>query len=527
MRTSLWSVVFVLSWGTAFVSGQISNSVSPVVADVLKLQKAQVGENVIVAFIQNSPRVSLSADDVLRLQSEGLSSRVLVTLLNPAQEPKSEASAESGTGDPAKDQPASTGAEKPEPAQPAQPTPPPEAEVGVPYAPVYATNPPPAPPEPQSSYTVVGTPTYVASSYPVYVDSGWYVGFGVGVGWGWGWGYYGWGYPWWGYPGWGYWGYPYPCGGYGYYCWNGNGNCDDHNNDNHHPQGNGQPPQGGGGTPPPPGGSGSGSSTIAGRPTRGGSSALQTTPVAANTRTVGAPNGGAQQPNRQTPAGTVASQSTSIRPTRGDATTTAASSGRAASVGARTQTGVAGQTTTVARSAVPSAATQQPRSSAAMQTAAQAPSRTVSPGATRLYAPAPARTVGTPVTTAPSSTTRTVATVIGGQGRPNATFAPSSPGPVPAYSGARSGYTAPTAGMPVAPSRSVPRYGNVPASAPVRGYSGAAVPSGNFSSPRSYSGGGAPSGFSGGGRSAPSPSMGSGGRSFSGGISAPSRSFRP
>jgi hypothetical protein len=53
-------------------------------AEILKLSRAKVSEDVTIAFIQNSGhRYALSASEILYLRSEGVSDRVLATMLNP------------------------------------------------------------------------------------------------------------------------------------------------------------------------------------------------------------------------------------------------------------------------------------------------------------------------------------------------------------------------------------------------------------------------------------------------------------
>src|ERR1044071_7591912 len=52
-------------------------------ADVVKLSRSQVGEDVIVSYVQNSGiAYSLSSDDILRLRGEGVSDRVINAMLN-------------------------------------------------------------------------------------------------------------------------------------------------------------------------------------------------------------------------------------------------------------------------------------------------------------------------------------------------------------------------------------------------------------------------------------------------------------
>jgi len=163
--------------------------------DVLKLSRAKVHDDVIVAFIQNdSRRFSLSATEILHLRQEGVSDRVLTAML----------------GQRTADEP---------------PPPPPPATTAEASAPEYTT-----PPEttavvetvPSSTVYVATTPTYYSFYDPWPYWSSWYVYPAVSFGFYWGWGWGGcWGYPY--YPSYCY-PYPYYCN-YGYwnnYCGNGN-----------------------------------------------------------------------------------------------------------------------------------------------------------------------------------------------------------------------------------------------------------------------------------------------------------------
>ena len=78
---------------------------SPVVADVLRLSQAKVDDNIIIGFIHNSPGAHLTASEIIDLRAQGLSSDVLVALLN------------SQPGSPA----AAMAQAEPAPAAPAQP----------------------------------------------------------------------------------------------------------------------------------------------------------------------------------------------------------------------------------------------------------------------------------------------------------------------------------------------------------------------------------------------------------------------
>ena len=57
-------------------------STSPVVSDVLRLSHAKVEENTIIAYIQSSPGAHLTASEIIDLRAQGLSSAILVALIN-------------------------------------------------------------------------------------------------------------------------------------------------------------------------------------------------------------------------------------------------------------------------------------------------------------------------------------------------------------------------------------------------------------------------------------------------------------
>lgn len=198
-------VVLGLSFLLSSALAQGPTAASPVVADVLKLSDAKVDEGVIVTYLQKTPRGNVSAADLLTLHSNGLSSRVLLALLD------------SSVADRAPTEAAPT-VQEPAPAQPAAQS----VEVSSPIVEVPYVN-------------YVSAPVYVGPGSLYYYDDGWW-GFGLGLGIGWGWGYASWGwnscYPWYGY-GW----YPY----YGYYyahCGSGHHHGGDHHgHDGHHGHG--------------------------------------------------------------------------------------------------------------------------------------------------------------------------------------------------------------------------------------------------------------------------------------------------
>ena len=173
---ALFAILAGLSLCASNGLGQTATATaSPVVADVLRLSQAKVQENIIVAFIQNSPGAHLTASEIIDLRAQGLSSGILVALMNAQP------------GSPAAAQPPANAPEmaqaEPAPAAPAQ------TEL-VAAAPPYSIDPLViAAPEPV--YYDFSAP-YYPYSYPYHEDL--YVG--LGLGWGLGWGFtgcWGWG----------------------------------------------------------------------------------------------------------------------------------------------------------------------------------------------------------------------------------------------------------------------------------------------------------------------------------------------
>ena len=198
---------------------QLSNGVS----DILKLVRAKVSDDVIMAFIKGSGRIyRLSVSEVLHLREQGVSDPALTAMLESQKNAA----------------PVSLVAAQPAPAVPASVNPQPASTYTAP-TPVYVESPP---------VYVYPSSAYYDNSWPYY---GGYWGYpGVSLSFGFGSGYYG------GYYG-GY--YRPPYGGY-YGGYHGGG----------HPPTGGKPPAGQppGGKPPgrqPPGGQPSG-----GRPSGGG-----------------------------------------------------------------------------------------------------------------------------------------------------------------------------------------------------------------------------------------------------------------
>ncbi|HUJ11429.1 MAG TPA: DUF6600 domain-containing protein [Verrucomicrobiae bacterium] len=127
-----FAVVFItIGWmfwsgGNAFTADQAPPSnLSPGLQEVVKLSKAQMGDDVILAYIKNSgASYTLSADDILYLKSQGVSQNVISALLQT----KSAASAPSVSPPPplaASGVPPEPGSEEPS----AAPTPTPQVPV--------------------------------------------------------------------------------------------------------------------------------------------------------------------------------------------------------------------------------------------------------------------------------------------------------------------------------------------------------------------------------------------------------------
>ncbi len=170
MRALLPLAILGFSCVVNLVSAQDSASPSPVVADILKLSQAKVDEGVIVAYLQGAPRENIAAADLVQLHSNGVSSRVLVALLN--SHPPTDAA----------QSPAQTEVSSPVSNQSA----------------VEAASFPAVVEAPLVDY--VSAPVYVGGGSVYYQDDGWW---GVGLGLGLGFGYCGWSswYPWCGFGG--------------------------------------------------------------------------------------------------------------------------------------------------------------------------------------------------------------------------------------------------------------------------------------------------------------------------------------
>jgi hypothetical protein len=168
------------------------------VPEVLKLGRARVGDEVIIAFIVNSGKAyHLSASEILYLREQGVSDQVLTAMLNAGQNV-------AATPPQASPQPAA----QPAPTGPtadwanSNPQPAPTAPAAPQYAPAYAAT-APVYVQPSPVYA------YPAPSYGYYDSWPYYSGYpALSLSFGFGGGYYG------GYHGGGYYGGGYHGGGY-------------------------------------------------------------------------------------------------------------------------------------------------------------------------------------------------------------------------------------------------------------------------------------------------------------------------
>ena len=169
------------------------------VTEVLKLGRAHVGDEVIIAFIGNSSRIyNLSVSEIVYLREQGVSDQVVAAMLNTRQ-----------------NVPAAAAQAAPQPTQQAGPT-----SVWANSSPQPAPAPTPAPPQPAPAYIQAApvytqpSPVYVytAPSYGYYDSMPYYWGYpGVSFSFGFGGGHYG------GYHGGGYHGGGYHGGGVGHH----------------------------------------------------------------------------------------------------------------------------------------------------------------------------------------------------------------------------------------------------------------------------------------------------------------------
>jgi hypothetical protein len=82
MRALLATLVGLSLYASNGLGQSAPATASPVVADVLRLSQAKVEENIIIAYIHNSPGAHLTASEIIDLHAQGLSSDILVALMN-------------------------------------------------------------------------------------------------------------------------------------------------------------------------------------------------------------------------------------------------------------------------------------------------------------------------------------------------------------------------------------------------------------------------------------------------------------
>jgi hypothetical protein len=189
-QTTVSSATYTSTAGTD--SSTVTASGAPVrlswgVADVLKLSRAQVGEDVIVNYIQNSGVIySLSSTEIVYLRNEGVTDRVLTAMLDQ----KKRVTAEVAARNAAAAQTAAAGAATTATTAPAQAAP--ATTTTTTYAPAYVQ---PVEVQPASTVYVIQDPAVRAAyyGYPYYYYgspcyySTWpaiSVGFRFGGGWG-------------------------------------------------------------------------------------------------------------------------------------------------------------------------------------------------------------------------------------------------------------------------------------------------------------------------------------------------------
>ena len=104
MRALLLLTFLGFSCLVSSVRAQSPAPTSPVVADILKLSKAKVDESVIVNYVERAPHVNVTATDLMELHSNGISSRVLLALLNSRPAEPTQMAASTENRPPASDQ---------------------------------------------------------------------------------------------------------------------------------------------------------------------------------------------------------------------------------------------------------------------------------------------------------------------------------------------------------------------------------------------------------------------------------------
>ena len=131
-------VIGAICWGGgSSCRAQAPASLSPALQEVVKLSKAQVGDDVILGFIKKSAAsYHLSAEDILALKDQGVSQAVISALLQAQGPPGSAPSPQTPAPQPApspQPQPPATAPTTPPSGVPEQPGPPPGPEVNFGY----------------------------------------------------------------------------------------------------------------------------------------------------------------------------------------------------------------------------------------------------------------------------------------------------------------------------------------------------------------------------------------------------------
>ena len=173
-RISLAAVILAATLSQVSVAIAQNNSASAPqlpygAAQIIQLTQARVNDDTIIAFIKNSGNsYGLNADQIIYLQQQGVSSAVIISMLN---QPKAGVLAAA---------PAASTAQASEPAATA-------AATAAPLAAVVQ-------PQPVTTYYYYSTPApvYYYPAYPYYFNNyscyGWYPGVTLSFGWGGRWG---------------------------------------------------------------------------------------------------------------------------------------------------------------------------------------------------------------------------------------------------------------------------------------------------------------------------------------------------
>jgi len=130
------------------------------VADVVKLSRSQVSEDVIVSYVQNSGTAySLGSDDIVRLRNEGVSDRVINTMLDQHKKAVDAAQIAAAPAPVYSDNTSSPAVSESQPAQNSAPA---EAPLTPPASSTYVI------PYPPATAPYYGYPSYYYPYYPYY-----------------------------------------------------------------------------------------------------------------------------------------------------------------------------------------------------------------------------------------------------------------------------------------------------------------------------------------------------------------------